>query len=156
MAGRATGIAARPEDGLITTHESVRSAKLWDSGVRYAFDDNHAFFQYVPMMSRSAWDELPEDLRQLTVDTWEATVDDNRKAAERRQAEARQEARNSGITVRVGTPEQLAAARVKLLAAQPEIVAELGMDSVFVERAQAAIEQSMRAAAQKDDADRPR
>lgn len=130
-------------DGLLTTHESVRSAKLWDSGVRYAFDDHHAFFQYVPMMSLRAWDELPENLRQLIVDIWAATIEGNRKAAEQRQAEARQENQHNGITAHVGTPEQLAAARAKLLAAQPAIVAELGMDAAFVERARAAVERSM-------------
>ena len=59
-------------DGVLTTFESVRSAKLWDSGLKHAYEDNQAFFQYVPVMSKKAWDSLPEDIQTLIVETWEA------------------------------------------------------------------------------------
>ena len=62
-------------DGVLTTHESVRSAKLWDSGLKYAYDDNQTFFQYVPVMSNKAWERLPADLQKLIVDIWEVKVD---------------------------------------------------------------------------------
>ncbi len=126
-------------DGVLTTHESVRSAKLWDSGLKYAYDDNQSFFQYVPVMSKRAWGGLPEDLQTLIVDTWEAKVDAVRKLAAKRQQSARDDGAANGIKRVDASEDDLAAMREKLLAGQAELVDELRIDADLVAKAEAAL-----------------
>ena len=130
-------------DGVLTTYDSVRSARLWEYGLKHALDDNQAFFQYVPMMSTRAWDGLPRDLQALVVSSWEQRVDGMRKTAKERQASARLDAARNGIETREATPEQLKAMRIRLLAVQPAIIEALKLDAGFVKRARAAIDKTM-------------
>ena len=124
-------------DGVLTTHESMRSAKLWDSGLKYAYDDDQSFFQYVPVMSKSAWDKLPEDLQTLIVDTWEAKVDAVRDIAAERQQSAREEGIANGIKVTKASDDDLATMRDKLMSTQTALVDELRIDADLVSRAEA-------------------
>lgn len=123
-------------DGVLTTFESVRSAKLWDSGLKHAYEDNQAFFQYVPVMSKKKWDSLPEDLQKLIVDTWEAKVDDIRDLAAERQQSAREEAEANGIDRVVGSEEDLAKMRDKLMSTQDQLIEELRIDADLVKMAE--------------------
>ncbi len=123
-------------DGVLTTHESVRSAKLWDSGLQYAFDDYQAFFQYVPVMSKRAWDKLPPDIQQLIVDTWEKNVDKVRALARERQQSARADGAKNGIKRIDASDEDLAAMREKLMKGQAELVEELRIDAELVKLAE--------------------
>lgn len=122
------------------TQESVASAKLWDAGIRHAFEDKQAFIQYVPILSAQTWNKLPEDLQALLRGTWEEMVDEVRAVAAEKQTEAR--ITNGEHDIATVDPEQadLATMREKLLAAQPEIVEELGMDADFIQRVQAALD----------------
>jgi len=126
-------------DGAITTFESVRSAKLWDSNVKYAFADREAFYQYVPMVSKVFWDRVSPDIRDFIVKTWESTIDDIRKQAAERQLEARADAEKMGIKVTEPSAADLKAARERLMAAQPAIIKETGIDPAFVAKVQAAL-----------------
>ena len=126
-------------DGLMATHESVRSAKLWDSGIKYAYDDYQGFYQYVPVISMRAWERLPSDIRKIIVDTWESKVDDIRKFAEERQASARVEGAKNGIARTDASPEDLAAMRKTLLATQDNLVTKLRIDPKLVNQAMSAI-----------------
>lgn len=119
------------------THESIRSAKLWDAGIKYTFDDRQAFVQYVPMLSKAKWDELPEELRKLMRDTWDEMADGFRNDAARMQEQAMEINRANGITVVLPDMKSLNAMRSKLLEAQPTIVEKLKMDPEFVKKAQA-------------------
>ncbi|NNE83101.1 MAG: TRAP transporter substrate-binding protein DctP [Alphaproteobacteria bacterium] len=126
-------------DGLMTTHESSRSAKLWDSGVKFAYNDQQAFLQYVPMVSRVQWDKLTPAVRDIITNTWAETVGPARKLAEKRQADAQAEGTKNGVTTIEASPADLAAMRTKLLAAQDDIVKQLDMDPEFVARVAAAL-----------------
>jgi len=128
-------------DGLLTTHESIRSAKLWDSGLKYAYDDNQAFFQYLPVMSMRAWNKLPADIQKLIVDTWEANVDSVRKTAEKRQNSARVDGAKNGIARIDATTADLDSMRKKLLATQDALIKKLRMDPALVKRAEALLAQ---------------
>jgi TRAP-type C4-dicarboxylate transport system substrate-binding protein len=124
-------------DGVLTTFESVRSAKLWDSGLKHAFEDDQSFFQYVPVMSMRAWKKLSPDLQKLIVDTWESNVDSVRKLAHERQNSARKDAAKNGIHQVVATPEARAGMRKKLLAGQAALVKKLRIDQKLVKKAEA-------------------
>lgn len=122
-------------DGLMATHESVRSAKLWDSGIKYAYDDYQGFYQYVPVVSMRAWKRLPSDLQTLIVDTWEAKVDKMRKFAADRQASARVDGAKNGIVRTDASADDLAAMRKTLLATQDALVEKLRIDAKLVKQA---------------------
>ena len=127
-------------DGLMTTHETIRSAKLWESGLKYAIDTKGTFLQYVPMIGNSTWDSFDPDLREIISDTWSDTVDGARALAAERQASARTEAIDNGIAVVAATQEELADFRAVLAEQQDAIVEATRMDPEFVARAAAALE----------------
>ncbi len=122
-------------DGIASTHESVRSAKLWESGLMHSFSDYHAFYQYIPIISRRTWDELPEDIQTIVRDTWNANVDAARNRAVARQEDAAAESAKNGMTHVIGTTKDLAAMREKLMANQDALVEELRIDPSLVELA---------------------
>lgn len=121
------------------THESVRSAKLWDAGIRYAFDDRQAYVQYVPMVSAAAWGKLPADMQALMKETWEDMVDGFRDNAAQRQFDSVEINRQNGITVLLPDAETMSEMRDRLLSAQPGIVETLKMDPDLVAQAEAVL-----------------
>ena len=127
-------------DGLMTTHETVRSAKLWESGLAYAIDTQGTFLQYVPMVGQPTWDKLDEETRAIVLDTWASTVDGARALAADRQASARAEGMENGIQAVQASAEELAAFRAELMQRQDEIVEQTRMDPDFVARAAAALD----------------
>jgi TRAP-type transport system periplasmic protein len=55
-------------DGLSSTDESLASAKLWESGVKYGFADREFVGFYVAMISESFYKKLPPDLQTPVID----------------------------------------------------------------------------------------
>ena len=132
-------LAQKSIDGLMTTHETVRSAKLWESGLRYSIDTQGTFLQYVPMVGKSTWDILGPELQQIVTDTWADTVGDARALAAERQASARDEGVANGIANVRASAEELAAFRATLMEKQATIVEATRMDPEFVARAAAVL-----------------
>ena len=124
-------------DGIWSTQESVRSAKLWESGISYAFEDRQAYLQYVPMVSMAAWNKYPEDIQNLITDTWEDMIDDVRAVAMERQLKARDIAAENGVVTVDPAAADLARMRDKLLAGQAQVAEELGIDAGFVSMVEA-------------------
>jgi len=121
-------------DGMFTTFESTRSAKLWDAGVKFAYENNQNFLQYVPTVSRKAWKSYPKDIQDLIVKVWEEKIDRIRDRAEQRQKSAKADAMKNGIKVVVPTREDLEGSRKKLLAKQDDMVKELKIDPGLVKK----------------------
>lgn len=119
-------------DGIWSTQETVQSAKLWESGISYAFEDRQSYLQYVPMVSLAAWNKYPEEIQSLIVDTWEDMIDDVRGVAMERQLKAREIGAENGVVTVDPAAEDLARMRAKLLAGQPQVVEDLGIDPEFV------------------------
>ena len=122
-------------DALITTHESSYTAKLWDSGMRYAFEDQEYFAQYVPMVSMTFWNRLSPELQKAMTESWEAVVDVERRNAAKHQAEAREILIRNGIEMAQPSEEAAAAARRRLLAVQDDVVADMKIDRKLVDLA---------------------
>ena len=129
-------------DGVMTAFESVRSAKLWDSGLKYVYVDNHAFHQYVPMINKDLWNSLPNDLQELMQTTWDSSVDPQREFTAQRDTDARLEAIKNGIVVTDATATELGKLRKTLMPIQPDVIKELRIDPSFADRAQAAIQKA--------------
>lgn len=129
-------------DGVMTAFESVRSAKLWDSGLKYVYVDNHAFHQYVPMINKDLWKKLPKDLQELMQSTWEQSVDPQREYTAQRDKEAREAAIQNGIAVTDASSADLGKIRKALLPIQKDVIKELRIDPAFADRANAAIQKA--------------
>lgn len=119
-------------DGLSTTFESARSAKLWDSGVKHAYVANQSFSQYLPTVGGKSWAKYPKEIQDLITSTWEAKVDDLRKRARERQDQAMEEAKKNGITVVVASAEDNADAKAKYMKRQDELVKSLKIDPELI------------------------
>lgn len=132
-------LAQEQIDGLMTTHETIRSAKLWESGLSYALDTQGTFFQYVPMIGKPTWDKLPPEVQQTIIDTWAESLPAARALAASRQASAREEGMANGITAVQASAEDLGAFRAELMAKQDELVESTRMDPEFIGRAAAAL-----------------
>lgn len=126
-------------DGLMTTHETIRSAQLWESGLSYALDTQGTFLMYVPMIGLETWNSFSPELQQIITDTWAETVGGARALAAERQKSAREEAQANGVRVMQAAPEDLAAFRATLMEAQEQVVEDTRMDPNFVARVQAAL-----------------
>ncbi|MEZ5856767.1 MAG: hypothetical protein R3D67_19225 [Hyphomicrobiaceae bacterium] len=121
-------------DGLMTTFRSVRSAKLWDSGLKFAFENNQSFTQYVPIMSQRSWKKYPKDIQDLIVKVWAEKIDGVRDLAEQRQKSATEEAKKQGIAVNIPTKEDTAATRKLLLSAQDKLIKQLKINPELVKQ----------------------
>lgn len=129
-------------DGVMTAFESVRSASLWDSGIKFAYVDQHAFHQYVPMINGDLWSSLPEDLQNLLHTTWEETVDAQREFTAERDAEARKIAIENGVEVTDPSSEDIALLRSMLKPIQDDVVKDLRIEPGFAIRTEMVIEKA--------------
>lgn len=122
-------------DGIASTHESVGSAKLWESGLKYSYEDRQWFGQYVPMLSQSFWNKLSPDLKQAVVESWAAVIGKGRELAAEGQRHAREEMLKHGMTVVAASDESLREWRKKLMVVQDKIVAEMKIEPNLVKLA---------------------
>lgn len=122
------GMSQGVMDGLITTYESASSSKLMDSGMKYAFDDENMFNQYVPMISDAFWKKQPKDVQDAILESWDIAVTWERENALKAQDKARENLINQGLKVIVPSKEQITAARKDLMQIQPQLVEEMKID----------------------------
>jgi TRAP-type C4-dicarboxylate transport system substrate-binding protein len=112
-------------DGLSSTNESLASAKLWESGVKYGFEDHSFMGEYIPLISETFWKKLPPDLQKLMIEVWRDNIGTYRNNMEDAQKEARHVLDQHGVKFVDPSPEQLADVRKKMLPLQDDIAKEL-------------------------------
>ena len=112
-------------DGLSSTDESLASAKLWDSGVKYGFEDHEFIGFYIPMVSDSFYKKLPPDLQALVVKVWTDNIDAYRNAMETAQTQARKTLEANGIVFYSPPSNELADIRGKMMPLQDATAKEL-------------------------------
>jgi TRAP-type C4-dicarboxylate transport system substrate-binding protein len=125
-------------DALFTTNESVKSAKLWDSGVKYTLQDYQFFAQYIPMISQAFWKKLGPELQKLVTSTWADHIDGWRKEMGESQAESLEIMKKNGVSVVAPDAATLDATRKRLMATEDAVVKELRLDAALVAKANAA------------------
>ena len=120
-------------DGVATTHESAASAKLYDSGLKYGFEDNQFMGQYVPMINRDFWKKQPQDVQKAIVEAWEVAVTKQRVMAATAQVEARETLMKHGVKMAQPSAAAAAAMRNSLMAIQDGLVKDMKIDEDAVE-----------------------
>lgn len=128
-------------DGVLTTHETVRSAKLWENGLKFCLEDREYFPMYAPMISERVWRLLPDDLRQSITQAWEEAALWERRMAATAQIEAGKDLERHGM--RIVTPDsgEIVKWRRRLAEDQDAIIAETGLDKALYQRAARILDQ---------------
>jgi TRAP-type C4-dicarboxylate transport system substrate-binding protein len=109
-------------DGLITSNETIASARYWEAGIRHALEDHQFIGEYIPIVSLAFWKKLSPDLQQLLTDLWRENVPTYRANMAAAQARARETIQEHGIAIAVPSPEALDATRQKMMAEQDQVV----------------------------------
>lgn len=122
-------------EGVTTTHQSAVTAKLWDSGLKYSFEDFQFFGQYVPMVNLNFWNKQPKDVQDAILAAWVGTVDHERKIAHDAQIEARETLMKHGIKIATASPKDIVATRKMLMKTQAGLVKDMKIDPDAVELA---------------------
>lgn len=114
-------------DAVLTSYETVASARLWEHGISSVYEDRQYFAQYVPISSGLFWDSLDDDVRAIVLETWEGIVDQARRDALVAQAIARSQMVSNGVSITMAGSSQMAATRGELMRHEKEIVDAIGI-----------------------------
>jgi C4-dicarboxylate-binding protein DctP len=110
-------------DGFVSTNESVATAKLWEAGVKYSYQDHQYVGQYMPMISAAFWAKLSPDQQKLMTDIWARNIATYRANAAAAQDRARKTMEEAGVVFTDPSAETLTAARKALQADVTTLVA---------------------------------
>jgi TRAP-type C4-dicarboxylate transport system substrate-binding protein len=112
-------------DGLVSSNESLVSAKLWDSGVKYSLADRQFVAEYIPMTSQVFWEKLSPDLQKMMTDVWAENIPTYRANMAGAQTRARATLEEHGVKIVDPSEEQTAAARKQMLAEQDQLAKDI-------------------------------
>lgn len=98
-------------DGFVSTNESCATAKLWEAGVKYSYQDHQYVGQYMPMISQAFWSKLTPDVQKLMTEIWFSNISTYRANAGASQARARKLMEDAGVTFTDPPADVLAASR---------------------------------------------
>lgn len=121
-------------DGVVTTFDSVRSARLWEAGLSYAVVDNLSFHQFLPAITKKKWASLKEHHRHILVTAWADIVVWQRQFAEEQQYQARKEAEANGVTITILSDEEKAKSAEIQETVHQEILEILNVNSAFASK----------------------
>ncbi len=119
-------------DGLVSSNESLVSAKLWDSGVKFALADRQFVAEYIPLMSQTFWDKLSPDLQKIMTDVWAQNIPAYRANMAGAQAKARTTLEEHGVKFADPTAEQTAEARKQMLPEQDQLAKDIKVNPEMV------------------------
>ena len=126
-------------DALSSTDESLASAKLWDSGIKFGFADHEFMGFYIPMISQSFYKKLPPDLQAMVTDVWKENTTAYRAKMEAAQTEARRTLEAHGIVFGAPTDAELAAVRQRMMPLQDTVAKELRLSPALIAAVQAEV-----------------
>lgn len=121
------------------TDLTISGGRLWEAGIRHAFNDNAGWGVYIPLISAASLANMTEAQRTAVVGSWAEVVGWARDYAAEELAGARATNEANGVVYADPAPEAVAAMREQMLGLQAEIVAASGMDAGYVGRVQAAL-----------------
>ena len=119
-------------DGLVSSNESLVSAKLWDAGVKYALEDHQFIAEYIPLLSQVFWDKLAPDQQKMMTDLWAQNVPAYRANMAAAQTKARATLQEHNIKFSDPSAEESAAERKKMLAEQEQVAKDIKISPEMV------------------------
>jgi TRAP-type C4-dicarboxylate transport system substrate-binding protein len=119
-------------DGLVSSNESLVSAKLWDAGVKFALEDHQWIAEYIPLLSQVFWDKLALDQQQMMTELWAQNVSIYRANMVGAQTRARATLEAHGIKFSDPTAEESAAERKKMMAEQDQVAKDIKVSPEMV------------------------
>ncbi len=122
-------------DGLLTTHETVASGKLWEVGVKYCFEDRDYFPMYIPLVSKDFHQRVGEKLYKKIQNIWEKQVEIARKSAQNAQKKAREKLIEHGIVIVSPSDKDKYFIKKKFLKEETTLLENLKIDKDFFEKA---------------------
>ena len=105
-------------DGLISTDESVNSAKLFDSGMRHTLQDHQGMGLYVPMLSRTFAHKIGAKKVEMIKQIWAENLPTWRANTAKSQANGLEELKKHGVKVAYVPQAERDAVRKKMLPEQ--------------------------------------
>jgi len=119
-------------DGLISTNESVNSAKLFDSGMRHSLQDHQGMGLYVPLMNHDFWGKLGAKLQQTVVQLWTDNMPTWRTNTAKAQEAGRDALQKAGVAFVDVAKAELDGVRAKMLPQQDKVAADSHMSEELV------------------------
>jgi TRAP-type C4-dicarboxylate transport system substrate-binding protein len=119
-------------DGLVSSNESLVSAKLWDAGIKYALEDHQWIAEYIPLVSQMFWDKLAPDQQKMMTELWAENVPTYRANMVAAQTKARVTLQEHGIKFSDPTAEQSAAQRKLMMAEQDQVAKDIKVSAEMV------------------------
>jgi TRAP-type C4-dicarboxylate transport system substrate-binding protein len=119
-------------DGLVSSNESLVSAKLWDSGIKFALEDHQWIAEYIPLLNQAFWDKLAPDQQKMMTELWAQNVATYRANMAAAQAKARTTLQEHGIKFSDPTAEQSAAERKRMMAEQDQVAKDIKVSPEMV------------------------
>jgi TRAP-type transport system periplasmic protein len=121
-------------DGLISSDESANSAKLVDSGLRYALQDDQAMVTYVPMLQQVFWNRLGPKLQEVMAKLWSDHTPAWREASVKAQQQAREVLTQQGVNFTDVPQAERDALRARMVVGQNKIVEDAHMSPELVKQ----------------------
>ena len=131
-----TSLAALIEQGtfdaLISSDESVNSAKLWEAGVKFSLCDNPFLAQYMPMIGNACWEKLSPGHRKLITGLWAENIDAYNKGSADSQTKARGILEKNGVKFHDASARELATTRTAMIDAVEPLIKEAKLSAELV------------------------
>jgi TRAP-type C4-dicarboxylate transport system substrate-binding protein len=126
-------------DGFVSTNESCTTAKLWEAGVKYSYQDHQFVGQYMPMISDAFWAKLSAGEQKIMTDLWAANITAYRAHAGELQDKARKTMEEKGVIFTDPSPEILAATRKAMQADVGTLVKDAKLSAEVVKLSEASV-----------------
>jgi C4-dicarboxylate-binding protein DctP len=126
-------------DALISSDESVNSAKLWEAGVRFSYVDNQFLAQYIPMVGNATWEKLSKAHQMLMTDLWASNIAAYDKGSIDSQARARGVLEKNGVTFHDATASELSTTRTAMIGAADSLIKDAKLSPELVKLVKEAV-----------------
>ena len=126
-------------DGFVSTNESVATAKLWEAGVKYSYQDHQYVGQYMPMVSETFWSKVPADVKKIMTDVWMTNISTYRHNAAEKQTEARKTMEAVGVQFTDPSEQTLTAARNAMQADVQTLIKDAKLSAEVVKAAETSV-----------------
>jgi TRAP-type C4-dicarboxylate transport system substrate-binding protein len=119
-------------DALISSDESINSAKLWEAGVKYSYADNQFLAQYMPMIGNVCWQKLAPQHQKLITDLWAENIAAYNKGALDSQARARGILETNKVKIHDASAREIATTRTAMIDAIGPLIKEAKLSDELV------------------------